>query len=157
MMHENLKEIDLALEFARKANSFDHLKKPDIQKKVAQLEQVLETDSQISNSTRPSDNEGEVNTLDAIMSKYPKIDRNRLEDGFAIRNMMQSIPKAVSDKEEWFVYSMEWLRKWENYVYFDLIEQSKPSHDEERPHPGPVDCSNIIQETNKYLLPDAKK
>jgi hypothetical protein len=35
MMHENLKEIDLALELARKANSFDHLKKPDIQKKVA--------------------------------------------------------------------------------------------------------------------------
>lgn len=50
------------------------------------------------------------------------MDRKRLDEGFEIRDLMCKMPKLVKLNEEWFVYSMEWLQKWERYVYFDLIE-----------------------------------
>lgn len=71
---------------------------------------------------------------------------------------MREMPKLVTVGEEWFVYSMEWLQRWERYVYFDLIEESKPSSDEQRPHPGPVDCSSITEPPNSRLhLTDGRK
>lgn len=66
-----------------------------------------------------------------------------------VRELMKQMPKSVMLGDEWFVYSMAWLRKWESYVYFDLIEQTKPSDEEARPHPGPVSCSDIILPPNK--------
>lgn len=39
-----------------------------------------------------------------------------------VRELMKQMPKSVMLGDEWFVYSMAWLRKWESYVYFDLIE-----------------------------------
>ena len=77
------------------------------------------------------------------------MDRKRLDEGFEIRDFMCKMPKSVTLNEEWFVYSMEWLQQWERYVYFDLIEESKPSSEEKRPHPGPVDCSAITEAPNR--------
>jgi hypothetical protein len=65
---------------------------------------------------------------------------------------MRQMPKSVEVSEEWFVYSMHWLEKWERYVYFDLIEESKPSSDELRPNPGPVDCADITEPNTKLHL-----
>ena len=52
---------------------------------------------------------------------------------------------------------MKWLKKWEFYVYFDLIDESKPSIDEKRPHPGKIDCSDIIAPVDKLQLIDGHK
>jgi hypothetical protein len=68
---------------------------------------------------------------------------------------MKQMPKTVGVGDEWFVYSMHWLKKWEKYVYFDLIEQSKPST-EERPHPGQVDCSDIVLPVDKLMMIDGR-
>ena len=65
---------------------------------------------------------------------------------------MRQMPKSVEVSEEWFVYSMHWLEKWERYVYFDLIEESKPSSDKLRPNPGPVDCADITEPNTKLHL-----
>ena len=68
---------------------------------------------------------------------------------------MKQMPKTVMAGDEWFVYSMHWLKKWEQYVYFDLIEQSKPST-EERPHPCQVDCSEIVLPEDKLMIIDGR-
>lgn len=69
------------------------------------------------------------------------------------------MPKSVMLGDEWFVYSMSWLKKWEDYVYFDLIDQTKPSSDnsDDRPHPGSVDCSDITLPDAKTLLKDPRQ
>lgn len=70
---------------------------------------------------------------------------------------MRLMPKTVSIKEEWRVYSVSWLKKWEHYTYFDLIEQTKPSNEEARPFPGPIDCSDILVEPDKLQLFEGSK
>ena len=83
----------------------------------------------------------------------------RLDEGMEVRELMRLMPKAVKLGEEWFVYSMDWLKKWEDHVYFDLIDSTKPSSgsSEARAHPGPVDCSDIFLPDQKNQLVDPRK
>ena len=120
----------------------------DIASKIFSMETLLsDSDSQ---STRASEDDvpNGISKKEEILSKYPATNVERLEEGFEIREMMKHMPKTVLLGDEWFVYGMEWLKKWEQYVYFDLIDGSKPSNDE-RPNPGPVDCSDIILPADK--------
>jgi hypothetical protein len=90
---------------------------------------VKELQSKINESdesTRPS-SEPETDLQSELLTRYPSLDAKRLDEGFMIRELMRQMPKSVMLGDEWFVYSMQWLRKWETYVYFDLIEQTKPS------------------------------
>jgi hypothetical protein len=67
-----------------------------------------------------------------------------------MRDLMKKMPKLVEPGDDWFVYSCEWLHKWQKHVYFELIEQSRPLGDVERPSPGMVDCSAIIEPASKF-------
>lgn len=110
----------------------------------------------VSPSTRPSEDDNlpasqEVSLAEMICLRNKEVERTRLDEGLEVQELMRLMPKSVQLGEEWFVYSMVWLRKWEDYVYFDLIDSTKPSSgsSDSRAHPGPVDCSDII-------LPDSK-
>ena len=69
--------------------------------------------------------------------------------------------QKVTIDSEWFVISMSWIKQWQQYVYLDLITADENSEEadltSERPKPGPVDCSDIIQPLSKHHLLDQQK
>lgn len=155
-VHEHMNELTEALEFARKASEIESDQQSMLRKRVAELEAKIDA-SDRPESTRSSVELEPADMQKLLLARHPAIDPKRLEEGFTIRELMKQMPKSVMLGDEWFVYSMEWLRKWECYTYFDLIDQAKPSDDEHRPHPGPIDCSDILEAPNKLQLSEGRK
>ena len=92
---------------------------------MAELEAKLD-ESESAESTRPSSELDAGDLQQVLIARHPDIDAKRLDEGFMIRELMRQMPKSVMLGDEWFIYSMAWLKKWECYTYFDLIEQAKP-------------------------------
>ena len=65
----------------------------------------------------------------------------------------KQIPSEFGKQTIWFIISTKWVRKWQRYVYFDCIDAAEdaPMSEDNREHPGRIDCSDII-ETNENML-----
>ena len=54
--------------------------------------------------------------------------------------MIGKMANKVAVGSEWFLVSMTWIEKWQKHVNFDGEEDSN----QERPHPGKIDNSDIM-------------
>ena len=51
--------------------------------------------------------------------------------------------KNIKLSSEWYIVSIKWINKWQNYVRFDQDDQSES--DIKIQHPGKIDNSDIIE------------
>jgi hypothetical protein len=70
-------------------------------------------------------------------------------------DQFKNTKKKIEPDSYWFLISMTWIKKWEKYVFMDEIENPEKEIDPEmlRKHPGPIDCSDIIED-DFYSLKD---
>jgi hypothetical protein len=63
----------------------------------------------------------------------------------------KEIPTEFGKHSIWFIVSTTWVRKWQRYVYFDCIDAAEvaPITEDNREHPGPINCSDIIEINEK--------
>lgn len=72
--------------------------------------------------------------------------------------MIQAMPKRVEKGSEWFVVGMGWIKKWQKWVYLDLLSTQTEGNEKDRAHPGKLECSDIIQPTSpRQIKEQAKK
>lgn len=59
-----------------------------------------------------------------------------------VKEMIKNMAKMVEVESVWYIVSMSWITKWQNYVGFD-----KQDGDDEPlgPHPGKMDNQDIIE------------
>ena len=63
---------------------------------------------------------------------------------------MGDMPKRVEVGQEWFVVSMKWIKKWQQFVGFESTtaggddEEGGAAAPEYGPKPGKIDNSDII-------------
>ena len=68
-----------------------------------------------------------------------------------VKKLIKEMPKSVKEGSEWYIVSMKWINKWQNYVGFNQEESTKGDH------PGQIDNSDIVLhhyaklETSTYL------
>lgn len=62
--------------------------------------------------------------------------------------MIDRMDRLVKPGTVWYILSMDWVKKWQVYTYFDHLTEDKPqklSLQERSQHPGKLDNSPIIQ------------
>jgi hypothetical protein len=62
--------------------------------------------------------------------------------------MINRMDKKVKPGSKWYILSMKWVNKWQNYIYFDhLSNSSEPLKIDksERKNPGILDNSDILE------------
>jgi hypothetical protein len=40
--------------------------------------------------------------------------------------MIQRMARLIEPGTKWFILSIDWVKKWKTYVYFEYLEDSKP-------------------------------
>lgn len=101
----------------------------------------------------------EITEAERLSEKFD-IEVSRIEEGLKARDLIASMPKAVTPGSKWFVMDMAWVKEWQEYIYFDQIcgvTEEKPS--EEKEMPGPIQWTNIVKPTGrgKNVLQDNHK
>ena len=99
--------------------------------------------------------EHEKNTVESIMAANDFIDeshRERLEEGFKVKQMFMEMDRVVKDGSQWYFLPQDWLKKWERYTFFDLI-MSDPATTQEgsadaadRDAPGEISYESILEQ-----------
>lgn len=94
-----------------------------------------------------------------ILAEKHGIDVERIEQGIKVREMISSMPKLVEKGSKWFVLDMSWVKKWQEYIYFDLILGVADQVSSEEPEmPEALDWSSITKPVSKrFTLPDSHK
>lgn len=56
------------------------------------------------------------------------------------------MPTRVEEGSLWFVVSMNWIKKWQQWVYFDIIVGNSSTSDNQATKPPKVNSSDILLE-----------
>ena len=74
--------------------------------------------------------------------------------------MIQRMARLIEPGTKWFILSIDWVKKWKTYVYFDYLEDPKPLQipKEQRVHPGKLDNSSILMQLDPkaYFIEEMK-
>jgi len=59
------------------------------------------------------------NTEAETISEKFGIEVSRVEEGLTARDLIAGMPKRVLAGSRWIVMPMTWIKKWQEYIYFD--------------------------------------
>jgi hypothetical protein len=59
---------------------------------------------------------------------------------------------TFEEGEQVYLVANSWVKNWQAYVYWDLIESDNKPEDLDRAYPGSIDCSEILAQASKPLL-----
>lgn len=76
-----------------------------------------------------------MSEAEKISAKF-EIDLARVEEGLAVKRMIEGMPTVVEAGSKWYVLDMQWVKAWQEYIYYDIIvgnADQKPSVEPEMP------------------------
>ena len=78
----------------------------------------------------------------------------RVEEGLKAKKMMDAIPRLPKAGSKWYALDMEWVKQWQEYIYFDLLTDpgSTTVVSEEAEMPGPLDWDLISKPVSKKRI-----
>ena len=82
---------------------------------------------------------------------------SRVQEGIEVRDMLKKMPKKVEVGSKWIVLPMSWVKKWQEYIYFDYVLGTPSGNDTEGLEmPGQIDFKEIVKPM-KMMLADQTK
>eukprot|EP00347_Sterkiella_histriomuscorum_P020920 403335950 len=83
-----------------------------------------------------------------------KIDEKRLEEAKMVKEMLEDMDNLVTPGSTWYLLSMDWVKKWQRYTYYDYLEpdqmaEEEVSEKERNTPPGPLNNSSILATLDK--------
>ena len=93
-------------------------------------------------------------------------DGNRFDEAREIHSMLSLMDPSCKEGSFWYLMPLSWFKRWEVYTYYDLIKEDPinarsiiaeaEQNGDERPHPGIIDYTEIIDMTDDNILMDTK-
>lgn len=60
-------------------------------------------------------------STDTSVTLELEVDQVRFQEAKLVFNLIQKMERIIQPGTKWYILSMEWVKKWQNYVYFDYL------------------------------------
>ena len=92
-----------------------------------------------------------------ISAKYG-IELARVKEGLKVLKLIKSMPTQIEAGSQWFVLDMEWVKTWQEYIYFDIlagVSDKVPPNEPEMPEA--LSWARITKPNHKDVTADPNK